>query len=1513
MAAKNKYEILIDFLIDLTMDHGKVNELAKKVQAEFEKSSPELNIDSDKIKKAVSMIAGSFDDVDKAIQEIEKHVDAIDFDVADKSLDDFEKQLKGLENLDLDLLEKALGDMPDDELKRLEDVMGEAFNPENVSKLGDELKGLGTEFDKTTQEIEQMVLAEKKNLAAMKEAGLEGTDAYKKLEKQINEAEQELKGLDKTAEGAKGTFKGFSEGVKESFTGAFAGFGAFRLLESGLENIKQFFGESIKAAQGFESGMAEVSAITGVSGTALDEMGESARQLALRFGGEATDQLNSFKGILSKLGPQIAEQPAALDSMTNSINILAKAGGIDATSSMEALANTLLQFGVDLSDPMNAANEMERAMNVMAAGAKFGASEIPQISEAVIAAGVAASGANQSIEDVNAQIQILATGGKFGSEAGNALRNVYGLMIKGSGEAKTAFKQLGTSQEEVAKTLVDPSKGMAGALQLMKDGFDKIQEPEKRAAILSTIFGVENAAAAGIMLKNIEALKQMKTNITGTNTAYEQAAIIQETFGERMERAKAKLADIGMTIGQAILPVFGFLADHMELAIPIIAALVLGIGALVAPLVASAAATIALNLAFLASPIGVVALGLVALTTAYMAFHQSSIEVAEGYENEADASLKLAQRNIELNKSQQNLAKSNIDLAKEYFNLGNKTNRTAEEEQRFIELHKQLTKAYPGVLGPAEKFRENQEALTKTMGLGNIETDKATAANAKLISRYEELGNKTNRTVAENKEFKKIQGELNKIFPDVIGNTKDWSSELNLLKEKAGLTSGELIALQNSMNGLNEEMKKATDNKFVAQMNTATAKARDLAEKLNSIVEQALTKGMTGHAGDALAKEFQKLVNKVYGTFDVSEIDKIGNQFFNLLYGSDSGFRKAIAEEGAGDELEKFYTQILELQKQRAAAFGKIKIEPPEVVTPTPTPDGGAGGIGDKGKTKTAKTLYEIAKEKYDIDVKDIAINKDELDINAEKIRLAENRNKTTWDEYFAHQNILDSLEEEKAKLEELSKVKLTDAEIEKGIGKDLDDQLKQIQNKIDAEKNKGVEISVKLGVDENELLNAKRAFELKDLEFRIKMGLAKPEDMLPLLEKDLEEVRAKLNDKSKKLNDKEIIELQTQELEALSALNTKKEELVQMSLDKVKDKFDKYNQELESKNQQLISKLQEQNAIYFGTINSIGDDKLSKELQNIDKHEEAKLKKYEDWKELGIISDRQFEKAKTDIADEFAAKRKEAQEKAESDKMVMAEFQRAMEVEVNRAAEFEKLTTTQSSLQQQLAIYDAMSGPKTEAQQKEYDELKKRLDETNTLIETKGTDIGVIASELGTIANQGLLEGIAGDPEATKKALKKSMAFLAGYLEKKVSAFIIDWLLTPGVTGTFSFLPLPLQAPAFALAATAISAIVHKIAGPVLSKITSFAGGGRFDVPTAIVGDAKLAGSAVNTEWVFRDADVMAIATVASTYGNANIVNAINQLRNDFASQQLYVDMNFDEMRIGLRRADYMQRQTMR
>jgi len=313
-----------------------------------------------------------------------------------------------------------------------------------------------------------------------------------------------------------------------------------RAISESVGDLSNMLNQASAPGIAFDSQLKEVEAITGVTGDALDKLGDKARDTAKIFGGDASAMMESYKGVLSRLGPDIAKNQLALAAMGTDIATLSKTMSGDAVGAMDALTTSVLQFGVDLSDPNIAAGEMTRMMNVMAAGAKEGASEVTQISEALKQAGVQALNSNVSFEETNSALQALAQGGKFGSEAGVALRNVLGKMAGIDvvpREAASKLKALGVNYDIVA------NKSLPFTSRLRELG-----KAQGDATIMAQIFGTENAAAAQILLRSADYQDTMTKKITGTNTAVEQANIIMGSYTEKIAKTKAWFSDLGISI-----------------------------------------------------------------------------------------------------------------------------------------------------------------------------------------------------------------------------------------------------------------------------------------------------------------------------------------------------------------------------------------------------------------------------------------------------------------------------------------------------------------------------------------------------------------------------------------------------------------------------------------------------------------------------------------------------------------------------------------------------------------------------------------------------------------------------------------------------------------------------------------------------------------------------------------------------------------------------------------------------
>jgi TP901 family phage tail tape measure protein len=313
-------------------------------------------------------------------------------------------------------------------------------------------------------------------------------------------------------------------------------------VDQSAQNVKRGLQDFNQTSMDFESGLAEVEAITGVTGKGLEDLGEKARKSAKEFGGDATDSLNTYKMILSRFGPDIAKSPEALEKMERNVRTLSKTMGNDAVGSADALTTAMLQYGVDLSDPTKAQEEMARMMNVMAAGAKEGAAEVPSIAGALKVAGVQAKQSNVSFVETNALLQSLAAGGKEGAEAGTALRNVLAKMSGEDVLSKDAIGKLdalGVNMDIVSNTSLPLTTRLR-----------ELKKAQGDATAIAQVFGIENAAAANIMLNSIDAQEKMQKKIEGTNAAEVQAGIIMKTSAERKNRLNAIWTDAKIAIGE---------------------------------------------------------------------------------------------------------------------------------------------------------------------------------------------------------------------------------------------------------------------------------------------------------------------------------------------------------------------------------------------------------------------------------------------------------------------------------------------------------------------------------------------------------------------------------------------------------------------------------------------------------------------------------------------------------------------------------------------------------------------------------------------------------------------------------------------------------------------------------------------------------------------------------------------------------------------------------------------------
>ena len=353
-----------------------------------------------------------------------------------------------------------------------------------------------------------------------------------------NAAEQVKKTADETAKLQKAT-----KGVQDSFSDLGKSIVVFNQLSQLIGSFRDTLNSAIAPGIALDKQLHDLSAVAGVTGKGLKQIEGYARDTAKTFGIDSAQAVESYKLILSQLSPELGKYPKALQAMGKNIATLSKTMGGDATAAATVLTTAMNQYGVSLDDPMKASEEMARMMNVMAAAGKEGSAELPTIQEALKQCGMMAKSAGVSFEEANAAIQVLDKAGKKGSEGGVALRNVMSTLAQGRFLPKDVREELAAAGIDINK-LSDKTKPLSERLSILKGVM-------KDDALFAKLFGKENSAAAMALVQGTSEIDRYRQAITGTNTAFEQADTIMESYAEKQARIQAKFDDIKISLFEA--------------------------------------------------------------------------------------------------------------------------------------------------------------------------------------------------------------------------------------------------------------------------------------------------------------------------------------------------------------------------------------------------------------------------------------------------------------------------------------------------------------------------------------------------------------------------------------------------------------------------------------------------------------------------------------------------------------------------------------------------------------------------------------------------------------------------------------------------------------------------------------------------------------------------------------------------------------------------------------------------
>jgi len=509
---------------------------------------------------------------------------------------------------------------------------------------------------------------------------------------------------------------------------------------------------SFKSLVDYEKALASTQAITGTTNEEFAAFQKQIESVAKSTKKSSVEVAKGFE-IVGSAAPELLKNSKALGEVTKASITLSKASGDDLATSAANLTGVMNQFSV------TGGAAAIKTMNILAAGSVVGSSNITEVGESMKNFGSVAAGANLTMEESVALIEVMGKFSLKGAEAGTKLRgSVLKLQKAGLGYTSGQFN-------------------MNDALNDAKKKFDKLGTAKKKDAFLNKLFGAENVSTGKILLNNVSLFEQYTKGVTGTSTATEQAAIKSDTLSNRFEELKSAWVNMitgsaGASKGMEMLKdMLVFVANNLDTIVSVGVRLLLFLAAVKIALLlargammvynvalklgaaaswlyslaqkstlimmvaskvamfASTAATYAVtaatwlwNAALMANPIGLIIIGIIAAVTAIYLLHKAMWEFIFGTEK-ATITVRELTRAEKLNNEVKSRALSaSVDQRVEVTMLFQKLRKLTFGTEEYSDVLQKIDKIQPGITdkiikqaGALEAVNAAEKELTESI------------------------------------------------------------------------------------------------------------------------------------------------------------------------------------------------------------------------------------------------------------------------------------------------------------------------------------------------------------------------------------------------------------------------------------------------------------------------------------------------------------------------------------------------------------------------------------------------------------------------------------------------------------------------------------------------------------------------------------------------------------------------------------------------------------------------------
>lgn len=305
----------------------------------------------------------------------------------------------------------------------------------------------------------------------------------------------------------------------------------YKMGEKALSALSGLGSMVIESGNNFDAAMANVAAISGATGEALDALSEKAKKMGAATKFSASEAADAFT-YMAMAGWKTEDMFSGIEGVMN----LAAASGEDLAAVSDIVTDALTAFGMAASDSAQFAD-------VLAAASNSANTNVSMLGESFKYVAPVAGALGYTVEDTSVALGLMANSGIKASQAGTALRAALNSMISPSKDAGTYMDMLGISMVNNDGT----AKSLASVMDNLREAFSHLTEAEQ-AESAATIFGTE--AMSG-MLAIVNASDSDFAKLTeAINNSSGTAKLMADTMNNNLPGALtiAKSALEGMAI-----------------------------------------------------------------------------------------------------------------------------------------------------------------------------------------------------------------------------------------------------------------------------------------------------------------------------------------------------------------------------------------------------------------------------------------------------------------------------------------------------------------------------------------------------------------------------------------------------------------------------------------------------------------------------------------------------------------------------------------------------------------------------------------------------------------------------------------------------------------------------------------------------------------------------------------------------------------------------------------------------